>query len=46
MIEEIDRAKAAGLSDEDALLDAFITVSGSTIVTRPEAAIKSERGAN
>lgn len=45
MIEEIDRAKAAGLSDEDALLDAFITVSGSTIVKRPEAAMKSERSA-
>ena len=45
MIEEIDRAKAAGLSDEDALLDAFITVSGSTIVKRPEVAMKSERSA-
>jgi len=36
MIEEIDKAKAAGLSDDDALLDAFITVSKSTIVPRPE----------
>lgn len=36
MIEEIEKAKAHGLSDEDALLDAFITVSKSTIVPRPE----------
>ena len=36
MIEEIDKAKAHGLSDDDALLDAFITVSKSTIVPRPE----------
>ena len=36
MIEEIEKAKAAGLSDDDALLDAFITVSKSTIVPRPE----------
>ncbi len=39
MIEEIERAKAAGLSDDDALLDAFITVSGSTIVPRPEGSV-------
>ncbi len=39
MIEEIDRAKAAGLSDDDALLDAFITVSKSTIVPRPEGGV-------
>ncbi len=39
MIEEIDRAKAAGLSDDDALLDAFITVSKSTIVPRPEGSV-------
>ena len=45
MIEEIDRAKAAGLNDDDALLDAFITVSGSAIVKRPETAVKSERSA-
>ncbi len=39
MTEEIERAKAAGLSDDDALLDAFITVSGSTIVPRPEGSV-------
>ncbi len=45
MITEIERAKEAGLNDDDALLDAFITVSGSTIVQRPEMAVKSERSA-
>ena len=36
MITEIKRCKAQGLSDEDAVMDAFIEVSGTTIIKKTE----------
>ncbi len=36
MITEIKRCKAKGLSDEDAIMDAFIEVSGTTMIKKTE----------
>ena len=36
MVTEIKRCKASGLSDEDAIMDAFIEVSGTTMLKKTE----------